>query len=446
MSLADHLVAHAQQIWQAGLAAVRADQLVREAFADPATGLLAAAVQARRVLVFGAGKAGAAMSLGVEQALAGQQEHLEGLVNVPADALSWQSRLRRIRLQTGRPAGRNLPTAEGVAATQRLLQLVRSAGPEDVGLCLISGGGSALLPAPAPGLSWEEEQQVTALLQACAATIQEINTVRKHLSQVSGGRLAWLFPGKTLFSLILSDVVGDPLDVIASGPTVPDPTTYAEARAILERYGLWRQVPEAVRRHLERGLAGEVPETPKTLPPGVHNLLLGNNVRALTAAQKQAESLGYTVLNLGSYLEGESRAVGVALAGIVRSIRRDGRPISPPACILSGGETTVTLTPDAGRGGRNQELVLAAALALGTTGLSGVVVLSGGTDGEDGPTDAAGAWAEAATFQRAAQLGLDPRAFLARHDSYSFFQAVGGLWKTGLTHTNVTDVQVLLVV
>jgi glycerate-2-kinase len=206
-----------------------------------------------------------------------------------------------------------------------------------------------------------------------------------------------------------------------------------------------RQTPAAVRAHLERGRAGQVPETLKAVPAHVHNLVIGNNVKALTAAQAEAQRRGFQVLNLGSFLEGETREVAIALAGVVRSIRADGRPLAAPVCVLSGGETTVTLGHDHGLGGRNQELVLALASKLGAAGLRDVVVLSGGTDGEDGPTDAAGACADRDTLARAQARGLDPAAFLARHDAYHFFQATGDLLQTGLTHTNVMDVRVILI-
>jgi hydroxypyruvate reductase/glycerate 2-kinase len=274
-----------------------------------------------------------------------------------------------------------------------------------------------------------------------------MNCVRKHLSAVKGGRLAQAFAerGCPLFSLIISDVIGDPLDVIASGPTAPDPTTFADALAVLERRGLTTKAPQAVLDHLRRGAAGAIPETPKMLPDSIHNLILCNNAMALTAAVRRAEELGYPVLNLGAFLEGETQQVAVVMAGIVRSIRADGQPIRPPVCLLSGGETTVTLTADHGRGGRNQEFVLAAMLKLGVEGMRDVILLSGGTDGEDGPTDAAGAVADADTLVRAAALTLDPTAFLRRHDAYPFFEKVGGLLKTGLTQTNVMDVRVLLI-
>jgi hydroxypyruvate reductase/glycerate 2-kinase len=329
-----------------------------------------------------------------------------------------------------------------------ILDLVRQARPGDVGLCLLSGGGSALLPAPVAGVTLEDKQRVTGLLHACGATIVEMNCVRKHLSDVKGGRLAQAFlrqKGCPLFSLIISDVIGDPLDVIASGPTAADPTTFADALAVLDRHGLTARVPPAVLDHLRRGRDGLIPETLKALPDAVHNLVLGNNARALAAARRHAEGLGYRVLDLGSFIEGETREVAGVLAGVVRSVRADGQPLPPPACLLSGGETTVTLGDDHGRGGRNQEFVLAALARLGRNGLRNVAVLSGGTDGEDGPTDAAGAVADEGTWDRAERLGLSPAAFLGRHDAYTFFAKTGDLLQTGLTQTNVMDVRVILV-
>ncbi len=430
---------HARRIWQAAVDAVRPEDLVPRALAEPA--LARALADAHRILVVGGGKAGAAMSAAVEAVLADRLDRVEGIVNVPADAVR---PLRRIRLHAARPAASNHPTAAGVAGAQQILDLVRGAGPDDVVLCLLSGGGSALLPLPADGLSLADKQEVTRLLHECGATINDMNCVRKHLSGIKGGRLAQACAA-SLFSLIISDVIGDPLDVIASGPTAADPTTFADARAILERFGLLARVPASVRQHLERGAAGNIPETLKTRPPNVHNVIIGNNARALAAARRQAEALGYRVLDLGSYIEGETRQVAVVLAGVVRGIRADGRPLVAPACVLSGGETTVTLPEQHGRGGRNQEFVLAAADKLGAAGLRNVVVLSGGTDGEDGPTDAAGALADAGTLERAANLGLSPAAFLQRHDAYAFFQATGDLLLTGLTQTNVMDVCVLLI-
>jgi hydroxypyruvate reductase/glycerate 2-kinase len=433
---------HACAIWRAAVAAVDPFALVRDALTQPEPALGAALAGSGRLLVVGGGKAGAAMAAGVEAALAGQLDRLSGIVNVPAESVR---SLHAIRLHAARPAGSNHPTAEGVEGVRAMLDRVRQAGPDDVGLCLLSGGGSALLPAPVEGITLEDKQHVTALLHACGATINEMNCVRKHLSCIKGGRLAQAFGTRPLFSLIISDVIGDPLDVIASGPTAADPTTFADALAILDRHGLRPRVPPAVIAHLERGRDGAIAETLKTLPSTVHNCILGNNSRALAAAGRQAEVLGYRVLNLGSFIEGETRPAAVVLAGIVRAIRAEGRPLSPPVCVLSGGETTVTLGPAHGRGGRNQEFVLAAALYLGAAGLRDVVVLSGGTDGEDGPTDAAGALADAGTLPRAASARLDPAIHLQRHDAYPLFEATGDLLRTGLTGTNVMDVRVLLI-
>jgi len=416
---------------------------VRAALADSDLPLARALGAARRILVVGAGKAGAAMASGVEDALATQLDRLDGLINVPAESVR---PLRSIRLHAARPAGTNQPTAEGVVGTSQMLELLGQARPDDVALCLLSGGGSALLPAPVEGVSLADKQQVTSLLHACGATINEMNTVRKHLSRSKGGRLAQELRGTALYSLIVSDVIGDPLDVIASGPTAADPTTFADALAVLHKYQLVERTPRSVTGHLQAGVAGQVPETLKALPGSVHNLVIGNNARALAAAAVEARRRGYQVLNLGSFVEGETRHVGTALAGVIRAIRADGQPLRPPACILSGGETTVTLTDGHGLGGRNQEFVLAAAIKLGQAGLRDAIVLSGGTDGEDGPTDAAGAWADETTLAAAAKQGLVPAAFLERHDAYHFFDAVGDLLRTGLTQTNVMDVRVLLVV
>jgi hydroxypyruvate reductase/glycerate 2-kinase len=435
---------HARAVWQAGVAAVDPFDLVRAALSRPGEALRRALAAGGRVLVVGGGKAGAGMAAGVESALADSLERAEGVVNVPAGS---ERPLRRLHLWPARPAGSNHPTPEGVAGVEAQLALAAGAGPEDVGLCLLSGGGSALLPAPVEGITLADKQEVTRLLHACGAAIGEMNCVRKHLSRVKGGRLAQAFARRRcpLFSLIVSDVIGDPLDVIASGPTAPDPTTFADALAVLDRFGLRRRVPPAVLAHLERGAAGAVPETLKELPDGVSNLILGNNARALAAAARQAQSLGYRVLNLGAFVEGETRQLATALAGVVRSIRADGQPLAAPACLLCGGETTVTLGPEHGRGGRNQEFVLAGLLKLGEAGMRGVVLLSGGTDGEDGPTDAAGALADEGTLARAAARGLAPADFLDRHDAYAFFDAAGDLLRTGLTGTNVMDVRVILI-
>jgi hydroxypyruvate reductase/glycerate 2-kinase len=430
---------HALAIWTAAVDAVRPEPLVAGA-----VGHLTDTIRtAPRVLVVGGGKAGAPMAAGLEASLPEHLDRIEGQVNVPEGSTR---PLKRIRLHAARHVGSNHPTEAGVAGAKEMLRLLGTAGPADVAICLLSGGGSALLPCPIDGVTIAEKQVVTKLLHASGATIAEMNAVRKHLSRVKGGRLAEAFRGKLLVSLTISDVVGDPLDVIASGPTAPDPTTFADALLVLERYRLLDRVPPGVFKVLHDGAAGTIPETPKELPPNVHNLVIGSNAVALAVARSVAEQLRYRVIDFGPFIEGKSRDVAVAVAGVVRNIREREEPIPVPACVLVGGETTVALGDGSGKGGRNQEFVLATAAKLGVERMKGVCVLSGGTDGEDGPTDAAGAVATVETLHRAAELGLDPRVFLDRHDSYHFFDPVGGLIRTGLTDTNVMDVRVILVV
>lgn len=428
-------------IWHAAVAAADPFQRVRAYLLAPDGPARQALAAGGGVYVFGGGKAGPAMARGVESALRDKLDRVFGVVNVPAGD---HTATERIHLWAARPAGSNHPTAEGVQGVEMQLALAELLRPEDLALCLLSGGGSALMPAPVEGVTLEDKQEVTKLLHSCGATIDEMNRVRKHLSRCKGGRLGETLAatGCRVVNLIVSDVIGDPLDVIASGPTAPDPTTFADAQEVLRRYQIEARTPEAVREHLRRGAAGEVADTPKSLPDRVSNVVLCNNAGSLAAAAAEAESLGYRVLNLGSFLDGETRDVAGVLAGITRSIRRDGVPISPPVCVLSGGETTVTLGADHGKGGRNQEFVLACLLELGPN--EDVVVLSGGTDGEDGPTDAAGAVADRETWRKMGTMS--PADHLARHDAYTFFDVTGDLVKTGLTGTNVMDVRVMLVV
>jgi len=424
----------ARLIWQAGVDAVKPAALMGTALAELSTVLAGAS----RVVVLGGGKAGAAMAHAVEEALVLNLDRVTGWINVPEGS---RPTLRRIHAHPARPVGSNQPTAAGAAGSAQILRLAREAGSNDVALCLLSGGGSALLPAPAPGLTLEDKQDVTLRLHRCGATIQEMNAVRKHLSAIKGGRLAQAFRGKSLHSLIISDVIGDPLDVIASGPTAPDPSTFADALAILDRFQLRDKVPASVRRHLEEGAAGRIPETAKALPDNVHNVLIGNNRTAYDAAWAKAESLGFQVESLGQPIAGPADAAAREAVIRIRRAKKQGGKI----CLLGGGETTVTLPPDHGKGGRNQEWVLAALCELGEQDARDVVLLSGGTDGEDGPTDAAGALADALTLRRAETAGLNPRDHLRRHDAYPFFEATGDLLKTGLTNTNVMDLQVVLV-
>ncbi|UCF95327.1 MAG: DUF4147 domain-containing protein, partial [Desulfobacterales bacterium] len=279
----------------------------------------------------------------------------------------------------------------------------------------------------------------------CGATIHEFNTVRKHLSRAKGGRLAQLAYPATLTSLILSDVVGDDLDVIASGPTVPDSSTFCDAEQILKGYEIWDQLAPSVRKYIQRGTSGELKDTPKSDDAAFQRcsqVLVGTNLQALRAAGKKAEELGYRPLILSSKVEGEAREIAKFYAAMAREILDSGHPLKPPVCVLSGGETTVTLQGD-GRGGRNQEFALAS--SLGIAGLERVVIMCGGTDGTDGPTDAAGAIADGATVVRARAAGLDPKDYLQRNDAYTFFQQLDDLVKTGPTRTNVMDLYLLLV-
>lgn len=433
---------HALQIWQSAVDAARPETLIQQELGSITSTLLPMLSDAPRILVVGAGKAGSAMAHEVERLLRDSLDRVTGWVNVPENP---PHQTQKISLHGARPVGSNQPTAEGVIGAEKILDLLSNAQSDDIALCLISGGGSALLPAPVEGITLEDKQFVTQIMHGCGATINEMNAVRKHLSRVKGGRLAQAFQGKALISLIISDVIGDPLDVIASGPTAADSSTFQDAWNVLEKYDLINQAPESVTRYLQSGIAGEVPETLKELPDNVDNHILGNNQRSLRRAEAKARQLGYHVLNLGSFIEGETKEIAIALAGIARSALSDQIPIKLPTCILSGGETTVTLGKDHGLGGRNQEFVLSAGHLLSrSVTRCPWVVLSGGTDGEDGPTDAAGAIADAETFRKAEEKKLSVQEYLARHDAYHFFEQTGDLIQSGLTHTNVMDVRVTL--
>lgn len=391
----------------------------------------------RRIFVIGAGKAGAAMAKAVERVL-GRRIH-SGLINVKHGHLA---KLRRIELNE---CAHPVPDPAGVRGAERIADIARWASEEDLVICLISGGASALLPLPAPPVTLEEKQHTTRLLLASGASIHEINAVRKHISLLKGGQLARLAFPATVLSLLLSDVIGDDLDVIGSGPTAPDASTFAVARAVLSKYGLERRVPGAVQERIEAGVRGEIIDTPKASDEvfrRTQNVVVGSNHLAVKAAEAKARELGFRPIVLSTFVEGETREIARMHAAIAKEVVASGRPLKPPACLISGGETTVTLRGD-GLGGRNQEFVLAAAIDL--AGFGGVLVLSGGTDGTDGPTDAAGALADGHTVSRARDLGLDPGAFLANNDSYRFFQPLGDLLMTGPTNTNVMDVRLVLV-
>ena len=390
-----------------------------------------------RVRVVGAGKASGAMAAAAEAALG---DAITGGLVVVKDG--YRAATRRIRLVE---AGHPVPDARGEAAAREIRAIAEAAGADDLLLVLVSGGGSALTPAPVPPITLGDKQAMTRLLLAAGATINQLNAVRKHCSLLKGGQLARAAAPARVHALLLSDVIGDPLDVIASGPTAPDASTFGDALAILRRFDLLARAPAAIVDRLDRGARGEIPETPKPDDPvfrQVTNTVIGNNALVVDAAAARARALGYTPHVLTRALEGEAREVADRLVALARQIR-DGRgPVAAPACVIAGGETTVTVR-GTGSGGRCQEFGLAAALAL--EGLPGVVALAAGTDGTDGPTDAAGAVVDGGSAARARERGHDPRAHLADNDSNPLLAATGDLVVTGPTNTNLLDLYLLLI-
>jgi hydroxypyruvate reductase len=390
--------------------------------------------------IVGGGKAGAPMAQALAEILG--DRIAAGWVNVKYGHLTDAPLPAQVVLHE---AGHPIPDAAGQRGAGRVLDLARTAGAGDLVFCLISGGGSALLPLPVEGITLSDLQALTDALLRCGATINEINAVRKHCSQIKGGQLARAAHPADVVALMLSDVVGNPLDVIASGPTVPDTTTFGDAQSILQKYGIAGSVPQSIARQLRRGMQGEAPETPKEGDPvfaGVQNEVIGSNAIAAQAALAQAEALGFHALLLSTYVEGEAREVAKVVAAIAKSLAVEGWPCARPACVIAGGETTVTLRGE-GKGGRNQELALAAAIAL--DGWQGVSVVALATDGTDGPTDAAGAVVDGTTLDRARALGLSAEDYLARNDSYAFFDRLGDLIRTGPTNTNVNDLTFIVV-
>jgi glycerate 2-kinase len=342
-------------------------------------------------------------------------------------------------------AGHPVPDEQSVTATRNLAALLDRVTPRDWVFCVISGGGSALMTLPAEGIKLSDLQITTQLLLRAGATIHQINIIRKHLDTIKGGGLARLVHGASIVSLILSDVIGDDLSVIASGPTVPDPSTFAEAWRVIEQFDLADQIPEAVRARLERGVSGELPDTPKPGDPlfdRVQTVIIGSNAQAAQAAETAAQQLGFNTLLLSTQVQGEAREVAKVAAAIAKEIALYNRPVAKPACLILGGETTVTLKGN-GLGGRNQEMALACALAI--EGLPNMLIAALGTDGTDGPTDAAGAIATGETVGRAQAIGLDAQTCLANNDAYHFFQALGDLIITGPTGTNVNDLLFVLI-
>lgn len=454
------LAAEAAAIWRAGVDAVLPSSLVPKAVRVE-DGMLRfegrgtprkfkmRLDQIGRIAVVGAGKAGAGMAEAIEEALGEEvlaAKDVKGVVNVPDATVK---KLSRIELHPARSGHENNATAAAAAGTKRIRRLAASLRREDVLIVLLSGGGSALLPAPVEGVTLEDKARLVRLLQSRGADIRDVNCVRKHLSDVKGGGLARGTRAGIVVTLILSDVAGDPLDVISSGPTAPDPTTFADAERVLARYGIDDGDPEAPASALAvlaEGARGERPDTLKSLPDRVRNLVIGNCDDAVRAAERHAQVLGWRVFASNRPVGGDTRELARTVASFVSGAKSDRAGSSRRGlCMLTAGETTVDLGPSPGLGGRNQELVLGVLAELGADGLRNACVLSGGTDGEDGPTDAAGAWADEAVAARAAALGLDPARFVAAHDSYRFFEKAGGLLRTGWTGTNVMDLRVALV-
>ena len=389
------------------------------------------------IYVIGMGKAAASMAKAVEDILG--DKLTSGIVNVK---YGHTVPLNKIKINE---AAHPVPDDAGLKGSQEIIELLKKTGEKDLVICLISGGGSALLPLPAGNLTLEDKQAVTKSLLECGADIHEINSIRKQISAVKGGRLAAFVYPSTLISLILSDVIGDDLDVIASGPTVPDTHTFHDCRNMIQKYKLDQRVPKSVIEYIEKGCSGEIEDTPKSDSPvfeRTQNAIVGSNILAVSAAKEKAEGLGYNSLVLSTFIHGETKEVAKVHAAIAKEIRSSGNPLKKPACIISGGETTVTIEGK-GLGGRNQEFVLAAALDI--DGLNDVVILSGGTDGNDGPTDAAGAFADGTTISRAGKLGLNAYEYLCDNNSYNFFKPLGDLLITGPTNTNVMDLRVLLI-
>lgn len=398
-----------------------------------------------QVIVIGAGKASAKMALGLEAVLS--KKISNGLVVVKT---GHTEKLQYIDLLE---AAHPIPDESCVTAANKIADLCREADENTLIINLISGGGSALLTAPYQGgdhlLTLDDIQRVTGLLLSCGAVIQELNIIRKHLSALQGGRLAELASPATMISLILSDVIGDPLDAIASGPTVPDSTRWQDVGTIIQKYNLTEKLPKGVKNIVVDGLAGLVDETPKErseIFKTVKNILIGTNISALRAASDKAEVLGYTPVILTSQLSGEAREVAKFFSAMCKDMVRDRLAFKRPACFIAGGETTVTLRGK-GLGGRNQEMAMAYMMEFleDPAAMEGALFLSGGTDGNDGPTDAAGGFVHASSIRRIFEKGLDPQEYMNNSDSYHLLEEVDSLLVTGPTNTNVCDVQILLV-
>ena len=450
--------ADAERIWRAGVEAATPHQLFRRKvkLSDGILRIHDVEIDLKsvdRIAVIGAGKAAGAMAVEFENLLGPElleRKHVFGWVNVPADCVVATS---RITLHAGRPAGVNEPRPEGVHGTRRVLQIARSLRPSDLCVCLIAGGGSALLPAPVPGITLDDKIRVTALLSGAGANIEQLNIVRRNLSSVKGGGLARACRAGQLVSLIISDVFGDPVELIASGPTASQLSDPKAALEVLRSIGIAEEpCLQRITKYLIRtgcnldaqatnSFAREVSHRGRTSAT-VSNIVLGNNQTAIAAAMDEARLIGYTPTFFeSSSAEGAAEDVGRRLAEMALNNLVHSPEVN---CIISGGEPTVRLVDPTqrGKGGRNQQLALAALLHLGHCGR--ITLLSGGTDGEDGPTNAAGAFACEEVVHSARCQGLDPEAYLRRNDAYEFFRQAGGLLMTGATHTNVCDLRIVL--
>ena len=442
----DQLRRDALQIWQAGVDAAGSEHLVRTALGVEGSTLSIGEEQLDlnsigRIAVVGAGKAGAGMAAAVEEILGPKlmaEKQVAGWVNVPDNCVR---QLENIHLHGARPAGVNEPTPAGAEGSAEIIKIVESLGPGDLCLALISGGGSALLPAPVDAITLDDKLALTRHLSGAGANIEELNTVRKQLSQIKGGGLMRACRAGRLVTLIISDVLGDPLDVIASGPTVEDSSTPEAALEVLEEFDARAA---GISPSVFDYLAAKQASPPAAPSCRVTNLIIGNNATAVDAAGMEAERLGYSPAMLCAVKsEGQAEDLGRHLADMALEMRGS----SGPDCLISGGEPVVKLVESArrGSGGRNQQLVLAALIHLAEDGAGGIAILSGGTDGEDGPTDAAGALLDAPLVEATARRKLDAIDHLDRNDAYNFFKPLEGLIVTGPTHTNVCDLRVVLV-
>jgi glycerate-2-kinase len=394
----------------------------------------------KNIIVIGGGKASGPMTQALEKLLGDRITH--GIVNTLTET-SVNYPTKKVHLNE---AGHPIPTENGMSGARKMLELAENSCKDDLIICLISGGGSAMMALPKEGITLNDKRIVTQLLLRSGATINELNAVRKHLSDFKGGWLAKRAQPATLISLILSDVVGDPLDTISSGPTAPDQTTYQDVVDIFDKYKLSEKIPGSIKKILEMGLDGKIPETPKSddsVFDNVHNIVLGNNRLACLAAKKKLTELGFNTLLLTSHMEGEAKDIGIFLGAIAKEIFSSNNPISRPAAVIVGGETTVTVKGK-GLGGRNQEIVLSAASKIAK--MEGVAIASIGTDGIDGPTDAAGAIVDGKSILRAQKSGLNNKKMLNDNDSYNFFSKIGDLIITGPTGSNVNDIAVVCVI